>query len=227
MLNIETIAGTFLFKSLPSQEIDNQQLIPIIQNLTKLLNSGYKLSELNNIINQLDYVPYKALPTNIIPLKVKSPTSSNLNKNYDPKSIMIPGHYYYHSQLREYKKPIYSKIDINGNVLYDNPNTAIQLKEAYYIEDLLSYFYNICNLESDFDLDKRNIGALQHLLKSNTLDEILFLIDIAQEQASEREYPIENPFVLQNANYKNEARNRIEQAKAYFKGVQVHEYLRY
>ena len=228
MLDIRKVAGAFCYRSQPGQQPSDLRMNEIISDIARLLDKGWSLEDLYARIQHLNHVDITQKPSHIFKNPPTQPQPVVYQKDYsDPNNLLKQGEYYYHSELRESKKPIYAKINIKGELIYSNPDIAIQLKEKYYMQDLLGYFYMRCNIKPEPQLYAKHAGAFNHLLKSNSLDELLFTIDVVSDVAIHGHLAIDSPFDLQTLSAFEEGRNRRAQAKAYFEGVKVNEYLRY
>ena len=89
----------------------------------------------------------------------------------------------------------------------------IEMKIKYTLQDLLAYYYKVAQTEEAFKDEKKDIGALQHILKQyeklseiEAVDFVLHLIDYAAAEEDISTYDI---FYINNK-YRSECYNEIK-----------------
>ena len=142
----------------------------------RLLDNGYTEKEANKIL--ID-------------------TKLNIDNYEHSDSIINTDTLYRHHELQIHSKP--------GGF---DPATCTIIKRPYYLEmkvrytmsNLLDYYYNKLVVPIMFRDEKRDIGAMNHLINSfkspiiNSVDFILFVIDYV----ASNQYKINNPLELKN-----------------------------
>ena len=142
----------------------------------RLLDNGYTEKEANKIL--ID-------------------TKLNIDNYEHSDSIINTNTLYRHHELQIHSKP--------GGF---DPATCTIIKRPYYLEmkvrytmsNLLDYYYNKLVVPIMFRDEKRDIGAMNHLINSfkspiiNSVDFILFVIDYV----ASNQYKINNPLELKN-----------------------------
>lgn len=149
-------------------ETDEQQ-IKTDKTIAYLFDIGYSEKEIISIIDECQ--PDHCLSYNNLP-------DSLWNNSLLKKDV-----FYYHNLLQVRSRPAM----LNMKTLEFNSNPFfIEMKISFTINDLLNYFYTTTNQELSFRDEKKDIGALNFLLKSynridfiEPVDFILFLIDYA------------------------------------------------
>jgi hypothetical protein len=142
----------------------------------RLLDNGYTEKEANKIL--ID-------------------TKLNIDNYEHSDSIINTDTLYRHHELQIHSKP--------GGF---DPATCTIIKRPYYLEmkvrytmsNLLDYYYNKLVVPIMFRDEKRDVGAMNHLISSfkspliNSVDFILFVIDYV----ASNQYKINNPLELKN-----------------------------
>jgi len=105
---------------------------------------------------------------------------------------------YYHSRLQIQSKP--GGFDPRTGEVINNPY-YLEMRERYTMYELLEYYYDKLNIPIEFRDDKRDVGAMNHLIstyKSFTIiqpvDFILYMIDYCVSTKTR----ISNPLDLKN-----------------------------
>jgi hypothetical protein len=157
-------------------EPEDKDLLLLEIKYQRLLDNGYTDKEANKIL--ID-------------------TKLNIDNYEHSDSIINTDTLYRHHELQIHSKP--------GGF---DPATCTIIKRPYYLEmkvrytmsNLLDYYYNKLVVPIMFRDEKRDIGAMNHLISSfkspliNSVDFILFVIDYV----ASNQYKINNPLELKN-----------------------------
>lgn len=107
----------------------------------------------------------------------KTITSNN------PNNLIKQDEFYYHQALRIIPPPVRSRIDEDGNIIHDEQEWYLEMKEEFTLDDLVEYYYNKFNLQERLRNPRRDKGAFKKvLLPKYSVDQLLFIIDAAWTQ---------------------------------------------
>ena len=109
-----------------------------------------------------------------------------------------PDTIYYHSKLQIQSRP--GGFDPRTGEVITNPY-YLEMRERYTMYELLEYYYDKLNIPVEFRDDKRDVGAMQHLISTyksftiiTSVDFILYMIDYSASTRTR----ISNPLDLKN-----------------------------
>jgi hypothetical protein len=119
---------------------------------------------------------------------------------------------YLHPATKEFTRmPL--AIEEDGEIKYGRP-PEVKLRTTLFPEDVVRYYYEQVGINSMINL-KRDIGAIQYLIKGVGLDLTLFAIDamVTEYYESEDRGAIP-PMILKANGYLNEASIRMAEVRA-------------
>lgn len=131
-----------------------------------------------------------------------------------PKKINLiePGVFYYHNDLRLTCGPPKREIDYDtGIVTVINDTYFLEMKASYSVEDLIHYYMRQVG-KSKSDDTNRFKGSLLYLLKSYTVEELLFMIDVMVNTCKADDLPLPSS-PLDSQKYYKEAKEVISLKK--------------
>ena len=101
--------------------------------------------------------------------------------NKKNENLIDPRHFYYHNELRILPPPPKRYFDYNeGIVKKIETEYFLEMRSSYTVFDLIQYYYKQFAGKVDANRDSRRmVGAFKHMLRFHTLEEILFMIDVA------------------------------------------------
>lgn len=221
--DLHSLAESFLARFSASNPLPSGYKSKLIRFLSDKLDQGHSISSLGLYITGLRNV---SLATPIQDVFRCLPTAQKAKESIQETSeenLFKRGNFYFHTFCREERKPVYSQIAKDGSIEFTHSDTTIQLKEELLIEDVLEYFYAECQIIDSKQNVTRDLGAIKHLLKKYSLDQVLFGISIASEIFEEIHHILE----LDMKSYFTKANERIDIAEIYAKEGKIIDYLRY
>ncbi|CDQ41782.1 hypothetical protein [Virgibacillus salexigens] len=133
-----------------------------------------------------------------------------MNEKVPPHNLIEPDVFYYHNRLRETAPP--SRLRFNKETREYECHTEaffLEMKKLFTLEDLLAYWYESNKQNYNENTMKQDKGRFKHLLGFYDIDEILFMIDIAQEKRQEMKLrALTNAFHIEK--YIDDARDAIK-----------------
>lgn len=124
-----------------------------------------------------------------------------------PKNIMNPDIFYYHNRLREVPPPPRMR-KVDGKYIQEVEPFFLEMKKRFTMEELLDYWYEKMNIDSNPHMIKQDEGKFNYLLGVYDLDEILFAIDVAKKaRLTQSRSLLRNAFDIEK--YMEEAREYI------------------
>jgi hypothetical protein len=94
------------------------------------------------------------------------------------KNLLKPGKFYYHNDLRLTSRPPRKEIDYDsGEIKTISEPYFLEMRADYTIDDLVNYYIKQFRLNPHPNDRKRYRGSLQYLLKQESLETLLFMID--------------------------------------------------
>lgn len=154
----------------------------------KLLAEGWNVDDIIKGVKRM------VIREGALPYEMKN-NSSNPSRG----NLMAPNTFYYHNQLRIFPDPPRRALDYNtGEIIKIDTDHYLEMRASYTLFELSEYFDAQFGQTNSRDTVKRNIGGFSYLLKSNTLEEILFAIDAASNlyKSEDRNTKEFNPLVL-------------------------------
>lgn len=95
-------------------------------------------------------------------------------------NLLRPDCFYYHNQLRLVPGPPRRELDYNsGEIKKISEEWFLEMRASYTLDDLADYFERQFHVSFSHHDRKKAIGAFKYLLKTYTLEMILFMIDAA------------------------------------------------
>lgn len=139
----------------------------------------------------------------------------------DPNNLMHPNAFYYHPVLQlTPPPPVVRQLDDGSFVSsYEEEDFFLEMKDSFTYEDLVDYFHKVMNISGE-GYRQRDVGAFKHLLKSHSLDEVLYTIDASRFYAEDYSKPLpKNPFDIRD--YTDEGASVLDERKntCYMEGL--------
>ena len=146
----------------------------VLIDIANLLSTGWTYDDMYKHIREFK----KSSPNEIMDLKSYFST-----KNKTKVNILKPLKFYYHNELRILPPPPLIEVDYNkGEFTRTLSEYFLEMKASYTVEDLYEYFLHKEHLYDKGTLNaNRIIGSLSWLIKKFPIDQILFMIDVAND----------------------------------------------
>lgn len=127
-----------------------------------------------------------------------------------PNNLLHPDSFYYHNILREVPPPPTLKMDPqSGKMVRIEHDFYLEMKKRFTLQELLDYWYTQMNIVPNEHMIKQDEGKFKYMLGNYTVDELLFMIDVAKVQRKENQLrPLRNAFELEK--YIEEARDFLQ-----------------
>ena len=152
--------------------------------------TNYTSENLKRTKATIDYLKdNKVSKDSIIEVFKSAPNNVELTLDSLPEwlwsnSLLEKGKFYYHSELRIIPKaPCMMK---DGKL--KTQKFSREMKIMYTPQKILNYYYSTCNVRPEFRNEKKDLGALNHLLEKykrfnfiSPVDFVLFLIDYGRQ----------------------------------------------
>lgn len=133
-----------------------------------------------------------------------------LGNKKPPHNLMDPDIFYYHNRLRVTSNP--SRLVLNKETReYERVEEPffLEMIPCFTMDDLLDYWYESNHMRTNESIIKKDTGRFEYLFGFYDLDEILFAIDVAQEERKKwKQRPLTNAFQLER--YIEQARDDIK-----------------
>jgi hypothetical protein len=174
--------------------------------LAKLEEQGWMLEEIKNEMD-LFAQTYPAVVTNIYHIE------EIMGNKEAPNNLMESGVFYYHNRLRNVPPPPKMKFDKETRqyIRIEQP-FFLEMKKRFSMPELLEYWYTSNGMKATEHNLKQDTGKFKYLLGMYDLDEVLFMIDVAQSNRREaNQRPLRNAFELEK--FLEEARDAIKLKK--------------
>jgi hypothetical protein len=174
--------------------------------IDKLLEKGWTVEEIKNELDLFAKM-YPQVVKNIYHLE------EIIGNKQPPGNLMEPDVFYYHNALRVTSAP--TQLKYNPELKrYERiePEFFLEMKKCFTMKDLLQYWYKSNGMTPTEHNIKQDTGRFEYLLGLYDLDEILFMIDIAQATRKDNQQkPLRNVFELEK--FIEEAREAIQLKK--------------
>ncbi|GAK42087.1 hypothetical protein TCA2_4579 [Paenibacillus sp. TCA20] len=203
---IYQLSGWFVctIVGIPIQNADSR-IRTNISSIQKLVKDGWELEEIQAEIEKFAQ-DYPDMVKRIYMLEEIFATKK------PPKNIMNPDIFYYHNRLRETSPAPKMRKGPDGKYIQEVEPFFLEMKKRFTMEELLEYWYEKMNIQSNPHMIKQDEGKFNYLLGIYDLDEILFAIDEAKRiRLSWQRSLLRNAFDIEK--YVDEARETISQKK--------------
>ncbi|RHW32025.1 hypothetical protein [Oceanobacillus profundus] len=204
MNQIYDLAYYFTVNVLRKPEHNTARIHNACQSIQNLCGVGWTLDALKAEIDAFQR-DYPSLLANIYHLE------EVIGNKKPPNNLIEEDVFYYHNHLRITSSP--SKLVLNKETRqYERVEEEffLEMKAFFTIEDLLKYWYESNGMRSTNHHIKQDTGRFKYLLDFYDIDEVLFMIDIAQQQRALFDLrPLTNAFQLEK--YVEDARKKIKE----------------
>lgn len=192
MMNHLELARYFV-EEITNRTINHEKRIQhAVHSIESLLGKGWTIELLKAEMDAFRKT-YPALLSNIYHLE------EIIGNKKPPNNLMEADVFYYHNALRETNEP--SKLIFNKETReYERREESffLEMRTIFTMEDLLTYWYASNKLRYNDHHIKQDKGRFQYLLGFYDIDEILFMIDIAQSERDKMKVrPLINAFQLE------------------------------
>lgn len=178
-VSIYDIVHKYIETFYKNERLDKEQKKTIHAEVKRLLSYGWCSSELYDV--------FKRANRKDATLKVSTLFRSKRPKS---KNLLEPGKFYYHNDLRITSKPPKREIDYDsGEIRVINEPYFLEMKASYTVDDLISYYIRQVGRGSKQDFPRFR-GSFEWLLRSFTLEEILFMIDTTVNMCQSEDMPL-------------------------------------
>ena len=201
------LASYFVHNFIQINENKEVHISRAIQSIHNLIEKGWTVEGIKETLDQFA----KEYPNLLSNIRIIEEIMSN---KQPPDNLMDPDVFYYHNELRITSKPPKLKFDKKTKkyIRKEEP-FFLEMKPVYTMQDLLRYWYKSNKTFADERMMKRDKGRFQYLLDYYDLDELLFMIDLAQADRKEKNIkPLKNIFHLEP--YIEEAKKAIERKRS-------------
>lgn len=172
-IQIDNLVRYFLQKTYSQQGNLNAKYEKNYQLVTKYLSNGWTIKELYYELEKFEmYNPNR--------MQYLFTFEAFIPEGLHKRNLVLDiiG---YHNDLREQVQPVSIKFLEDGTMIREAPNNSFNMKEYYTIDNALQYYYKLTKQQPSNITVKRDEGKLNYLLKEFDIDEILFAIDITNE----------------------------------------------
>lgn len=197
----------YFVEEITERKTNNERRIEhAIASIENLLKKGWTIPLIKKELDEFKK-NYPALIPNIYHIE------EILGNKQPPNNLIEPDVFYYHNALRKTSAP--SRMVFNEETReYERIEEPffLEMKDVFTMEDLLEYWYESNGLRYNEHHIKQDKGRFQYLLGFYDIDEILFMIDIAQEERKRmKARPLTNAFQLEK--YHEQAEEAIKQKR--------------
>lgn len=162
--------------------MNRKQLVELYLNsINKGSQSFTPFTEASRVIDKCfaDGWTYKQVKRAI---ETKHPKATSIRDILFPKENLVQNdQIFYHSELRIFPPMPKSRIDDEGNIIYINLDEefSLEMTKTFCMYNLMKYYYSKFNIIPNTHEVKRDVGAMKYLLKFQSVDQLLFLIDVS------------------------------------------------
>ncbi|MFE9081948.1 hypothetical protein [Bacillus mobilis] len=203
MQTVEELANYFVLYITQARFSVKARTDSAISSIQVLLNKGWTLQEIKEELDNFSKT-YPQIVTTLYHVEEIMKTKEL------PNNLLSPTSFYYHNILREVPPPPILKRDPNsGNWMRVELGFYLEMKNRFTLQDLLNYWYEKMDIIPNDHLIKQDEGKFKYMLGNYTVDELLFMIDVAKVQRKEKQLrTLRNAFELEK--YLEEARDFIQ-----------------
>ena len=201
-MNAQELA-VYFFEGLLQKNVTLSQINSATEYINQLLEKGWKVDlikkELDDFIQE-----YPHMKSNVYTVQ------QIMHNKQLPDNLMENDVFYYHNALRMTSKPVRLVYDKEKKeyIRIEEP-FFLKMKTCFNMNDLLEYWYNASEIDPNENTRKQDKGKFKYLLGFYDIDEILFMIDIAQLDRRSRQLRlVKNAFELEK--YIEQARESIK-----------------
>lgn len=203
MQDIVNLAHYFVVQITGKTTNNENRISHAIQSIQQLVQKGWTVETIKQELDAFKY-HYPTLVSNIYHIE------EIIGNKQPPNNLMDPDAFYYHNRLRKTSKP--SQLVFNEETReYERIEEPFYLEmvECFTMDDLLDYWYKSNGMNPNENIIKQDRGRFEYLLKFYDLDELLFMIDIGQQERKNfKVRPITNVFHLEK--YLDQAKDTIK-----------------
>lgn len=196
MESVYDLAYWYLQTFFPNEELTKREKKQVIDEMRAILDEGWTSKEIREVLEKEG---------------VKTLFPSALFRDRKPSvwNLLDSNAFYLHPQLRIMPGPPKRIIDYNkGTIKKITEPYFLEMRASYTLNDLVRYYEDQHNLKLTDDEREQCRGAFRYLLKNFSVDEILFMIDVAANHIRDHDLPpLENPLELKK--FAKEAREEI------------------
>lgn len=162
--------------------------------IVQLENKGWTLKDIKNELDAFAKA-YPGLVTNIYHME------EIMANKQPPSNLMEKDVFYYHNRLRKTSKPVRIYRDKEtGSFIRQEEKFFLEMKDSFTMKDLLEYWYDSNGMKPTEHNLKQDKGKFEYILGFYDIDEVLFMIDIAQITRKERMLrPLLNAFEIEKS----------------------------
>lgn len=203
MQTVEELANYFVHYITQARFSIEPRTQSAISSIQFLLNKGWTLHDIKEELDNFSRT-YPQIVTTLYHIeeimKTKEP----------PNNLLNPDSFYYHNILREVPPPPTLKKDPeSGKMVRVEFEFYLEMKKRFTMQELLDYWYKKMKIVPNEHMIKQDEGKFKYMLGNYTIDELLFMIDVAVVQRKENQLrPLRNAFELEK--YLEEARDFIQ-----------------
>lgn len=193
----------YFFNHVLYRSVSESQIISANNYIGELINKGWTIHQIKNELDNFA----KEYPNMISNVYTMQQIMSN---KQPPNNLIDPDTFYYHNALRVVSPPPKLYFDKEkGQMIRKDSEYYLEMKNSFTMNDLLDYWYKSNEMQPNENNLRQDKGRFEYLLGFYDLDEILFMIDIAQDQRKEmKQRLLRNVFDLEK--YAEDAKDSIK-----------------
>lgn len=177
----------------------------ILYDIQGLLNGGWTSEEITKEFRHFNGSFPGSIPS--IPEMFKGLRRNKTN-------LLVQGIYYYHNQLRIHPPAPKRSLDLNtGEIIKGDDEYYLEMRASYTIENLTDYFIKRSDGKAPQSEHKRFIGSFQYLLKSYSIEQVLFMIDAFVNEVESGDVYEKNFSPLTVKDYARDGEERLGQRR--------------
>lgn len=183
-LSVYDLVHEYIRIFFPKKKLTKEQKKRIRQEINELLDKGWCADEIIE-----GFLSYKKRYPNASTMLVTTMFTTRTKKKIN---LLKPGKFYYHNDLRLTSPPPRKEIDYDsGEIKTISEPYFLEMRADYTIDDLTDYYIRQFRLKPNMNDRKRYRGSLLYLLKQDSLEKLLFMIDATANhcQAEDRSAP--------------------------------------
>lgn len=194
---------TYFFSSVIERIVNENQITSTVEYVMKLVSEGWTTDEIKNEVDGFKK-EYPEMVRNVYTLE------QIMSKKKPPNNLIEEGVFYYHNLLRITSQPTrIIKSSETGKMMRVEMPYFLEMIKTFTMDNLLAYWYKKSEQTPNESIIKKDKGRFNYLFGYYDLDEILFAIDIAQQNRKEMGHkPLRNAFDLER--YIEEAKEEIK-----------------
>ena len=170
----EELAGYF-FRSVVERIVSSSQISATAEYIKELVGKGWKVEDIKNEVD-LFAKEYPEMVKNVYTLQ------QIMTNKQPPSNLIEDGAFYYHNRLRITSKPVrLKKNNETGRMERIEEPFFLEMVKVFNMDHLLEYWYTSNDTIPNESSIRRDKGRFEYLLGYYDIEEILFMIDIAQD----------------------------------------------